>query len=207
MPRSRLPKARFRQPDTCLSRGLRCRTPKSWCSISQWEVRDPSPDTATVILRTSASEHRRSFLIPASAPCGRTWPSTRSQFQLRRRTLSCGTCSTGSSSRISSSRHRNTSFLCLRRISKSQIRSSKAPSDKLREKNPELQGSAEQDSQRRAAVELAKREKKPDFGVQYMWQHTADNFRDYYMGTFSIKLPNRSRVRAAEGESQAKLAQ
>ena len=40
-----------------------------------------------------------------------------------------------------------------------------------------------------------------------MWQHTADNFRDYYMGTFSIKLPNRSRVRAAEAESQAKLTQ
>src|SRR5439155_14853099 len=45
---------------------------------------------------------------------------------------------------------------------------------KLREKTPELQVSAEQVSQRRAAVELAKREKRPDFGVQYMWQHTAD---------------------------------
>jgi outer membrane protein TolC len=78
---------------------------------------------------------------------------------------------------------------------------------KLREHNPELQVSAEQISQQHAAVELAKREKKPDFGVQYMWQHTADNFRDYYMGTFSIKLPNRSRVRAAEGEAQAKVAQ
>ena len=78
---------------------------------------------------------------------------------------------------------------------------------KLREHNPELQVNAEQVSQQQAAVELAKREKKPDFGVQYMWQHTADNFRDYYMGTFSIKLPNRSRVRAAEGQSQAKLAQ
>src|SRR5262249_25964952 len=78
---------------------------------------------------------------------------------------------------------------------------------KLRQSNPELQVSAEKVSQGHAAVELAKREKKPDFGVQYMWQHTADNFRDYYMGTFSIKLPNRSRVRAAEGESQAKLAQ
>lgn len=77
----------------------------------------------------------------------------------------------------------------------------------LRENNPELQVSAEQVSQGRVAVELAKREKKPDFGVQYMWQHTASNFRDYYMGTFSIRLPNRSRVRAAEGESQAKLAQ
>jgi outer membrane protein TolC len=78
---------------------------------------------------------------------------------------------------------------------------------KLREKNPELQVNAERVSQGRAALELAKREKKPDFGVQYMWQHTADNFRDYYMATFTIKLPNRSRVRAAEGESQARLAQ
>ena len=78
---------------------------------------------------------------------------------------------------------------------------------KLREKNPEVQVSAEQVSQQQAAVELAKREKKPDFGVQYMWQHTADTFRDYYMGTLAIKLPNRSRMRAAEGESQAKLAQ
>jgi len=78
---------------------------------------------------------------------------------------------------------------------------------KLRQSNPELQVSAELVSQGHASVDLAKREKKPDFGVQYMWQHTASNFRDYYMGTFSIRLPNRSRVRAAEGESQAKLAQ
>jgi outer membrane protein, heavy metal efflux system len=78
---------------------------------------------------------------------------------------------------------------------------------KLRQNNPELQVNAEKTSQAQSALELAKREKKPDFGVQYMWQHTADNFRDYYMGTFSIKLPNRSRVSAAEAESQAKLAQ
>ncbi|HZP17007.1 MAG TPA: TolC family protein [Terriglobales bacterium] len=78
---------------------------------------------------------------------------------------------------------------------------------KLRENNPELQINAHQIAQEQAAVELAKRERKPDFGVQYMWQHTADNFRDYYQGTFSIRLPNRSRVRAAEGEAQARLAQ
>ena len=77
----------------------------------------------------------------------------------------------------------------------------------LRQNNPELQISAEQVSQSQAAAALAKREQKPDFGVQYMWQHTADNSRDYYMGTFSIKLPNRSRVRAAEAQSRAKLAQ
>jgi outer membrane protein, heavy metal efflux system len=76
----------------------------------------------------------------------------------------------------------------------------------LREKNPDLRTSTGKIAQRHAALDLAKREKKPDFGVQYMWQHTASNFRDYYMGTFSIKLPNRSRVRAMEGEAEAKLA-
>jgi cobalt-zinc-cadmium efflux system outer membrane protein len=78
---------------------------------------------------------------------------------------------------------------------------------KLRQNNPELLVNAEKTAQAQTAVELAKREKKPDFGVQYMWQHTTDNFRDYYMGTFSIKLPNRSRVRAAEAEAQARFAQ
>jgi len=74
-------------------------------------------------------------------------------------------------------------------------------------KNPDLQVNSERISQGHAAVELAHREKKPDFAVQYMWQHTASEFRDYYMATFSIKLPNRSRVRAMEGEAQTKVAQ
>jgi outer membrane protein, heavy metal efflux system len=78
---------------------------------------------------------------------------------------------------------------------------------KLRQNNPELQVSAEQVSQSQVAAALAKREQKADFGVQYMWQHTADTFRDYYMGTFTIKLPNRSRVGAAEAESRAKVTQ
>lgn len=77
----------------------------------------------------------------------------------------------------------------------------------LREKNPDLQTRAERISQSQTAVELAKREKRPDFGVQYMWQHTASNYRDYYMATFSIRLPNRPRIRAMEGEAQARLAQ
>ena len=77
----------------------------------------------------------------------------------------------------------------------------------LAEKNPDLQVNDQRISQGNAAVELARSEKKPDFGVQYMWQRTASEFRDYYMATFSIKLPNRSRVRAMEGEAQAKLAQ
>lgn len=78
---------------------------------------------------------------------------------------------------------------------------------KLRQSNPQLQVSSEQVCQSQAATTLAKREQKPDFGVQYMWQHNASNFRDYYMGTFSVRLPNRSRVRSAEAESRARLTQ
>jgi outer membrane protein, heavy metal efflux system len=77
----------------------------------------------------------------------------------------------------------------------------------LHEKNPDLQTTTERISQSQTAIELARREKKPDFGVQYMWQHTASNYRDYYMATVSLKLPNRSRVRAMESEAAAKLAQ
>jgi outer membrane protein, heavy metal efflux system len=78
---------------------------------------------------------------------------------------------------------------------------------KLADKNPDLRVRAQQVAKGHAGVELAQRERKPDFGVQYMWQHTASEFRDYYMATLSIKLPNRSRVRAMEGEAQAKLLQ
>jgi len=77
----------------------------------------------------------------------------------------------------------------------------------LADKNPDLRVKSQRIAQDHAAVELAQRGRKPDFSVQYMWQHTASEFRDYYMATFSVKLPNRSRVRAMEGEAQAKLAQ
>jgi len=88
-----------------------------------------------------------------------------------------------------------------------QVLTSEALLQKLAEKNPELQLSDQRISQGHAAVELAQHESRPDFGVQYMWQHTASDFRDYYMATFSIRLPNRSRVRAMQGEAQAKVAQ
>jgi outer membrane protein, heavy metal efflux system len=38
-------------------------------------------------------------------------------------------------------------------------------------------------------VEAARKDRYPDFSLQYMWQHTAPQFRDYYMLTFSAKLP------------------
>jgi outer membrane protein TolC len=79
--------------------------------------------------------------------------------------------------------------------------------EKLPAGNPESRVSAERTFKSTAAVELAIREKKPDFGVQYMWQHTSDNFRDYYMATFTLRLPNRKRVMAAESEAIARRTQ
>jgi outer membrane protein TolC len=37
-----------------------------------------------------------------------------------------------------------------------------------------------------------------------MWQHTADQFRDYYMATFGVRLANRGRASAAIAEAAAK---
>jgi len=54
-----------------------------------------------------------------------------------------------------------------------------------------------------AGTNLAAKETKPDFTVQYMWQRTANNFRDYYMATFGIRLPNRGRTQAAIAEAMA----
>jgi outer membrane protein TolC len=75
------------------------------------------------------------------------------------------------------------------------------------EQNPELQIRHAEIAKASADVELANREKKPDFGVQYMWQHTSDNFRDYYMATFSLRLPNRGRANAALSQAEAKKQQ
>jgi outer membrane protein, heavy metal efflux system len=56
-------------------------------------------------------------------------------------------------------------------------------------------------------VDLAKREFRPDFNVQYMYQNTDHKFRDYYMATFGINLPNRSRRKAELAEAEARKMQ
>lgn len=73
--------------------------------------------------------------------------------------------------------------------------------------NPELRVRQAELDKSSSEVELANREKKPDFGVQYMWQHTGDQFRDYYMATFSVRLPNRGRVNAASAQAEARKQQ
>jgi outer membrane protein TolC len=49
--------------------------------------------------------------------------------------------------------------------------------------------------------ELARKEFRPDFGLEYMYQNTDRKFRDYYMLTFTVTLPNRGRRRAELAEA------
>jgi outer membrane protein, heavy metal efflux system len=73
--------------------------------------------------------------------------------------------------------------------------------------NAELQMRRAHIARAEAGASLAAKETKPDFTVQYMWQHTADDFRDYYMATLGFRLPNRGRATAAAAEAAAKRQQ
>ena len=73
---------------------------------------------------------------------------------------------------------------------------------KAREQNPDVRSKAASIRQQETQVELANKNFRPDFNVQYNYQHTASQFRDYYMATFGIRLPNRGRQRAELAEAQ-----
>lgn len=60
---------------------------------------------------------------------------------------------------------------------------------KIRSENPEVAGQQEMVKKQSLQVEIARKDRYPDFSVQYMWQHTADPFRDYYMLSFSARIP------------------
>ncbi|HET6936531.1 MAG TPA: TolC family protein [Candidatus Angelobacter sp.] len=78
-----------------------------------------------------------------------------------------------------------------------------APKELLRqagENNPEVVARKAMAGRADKLVELSRREFRPDFGVQYMYQNTDRRFRDYYMATLTVTLPNR-------GRRQAELAQ
>jgi outer membrane protein, heavy metal efflux system len=59
----------------------------------------------------------------------------------------------------------------------------------VRTQNPDVLSEQEMVRGQGLQVELARKDFYPDFNVQYMWQHTAAPFRDYYMVTFGVKLP------------------
>src|SRR5882724_6626082 len=70
------------------------------------------------------------------------------------------------------------------------------------EKNPDVRAKQASTRQQESQVELARKNFLPDFNVQYTYEHTASQFRDYYMATFGIRLPNRGRHKAELAEAQ-----
>ena len=60
---------------------------------------------------------------------------------------------------------------------------------KVRTENPEVAGQQEMVNRQSLQVEMARKDRYPDFSVQYMWQHTAEQFRDYYMVSVSARIP------------------
>src|SRR6185503_3463477 len=71
----------------------------------------------------------------------------------------------------------------------------------VRQNNPQTQKDAKEIEKQDAAVASAKREGKPDFEVGYMYQNTDRKYRDYYMFTFDVRFPRKSRVNAEIAEA------
>lgn len=72
-----------------------------------------------------------------------------------------------------------------------------------RQNNPEINARERLVKRADLQTELARKEFRPDFGLQYMYQNTDRKFRDYYMLTFTVTLPNRGRRRAELAEAAA----
>ncbi|HZD92826.1 MAG TPA: TolC family protein, partial [Candidatus Sulfotelmatobacter sp.] len=72
------------------------------------------------------------------------------------------------------------------------------------EQNPDIHSQQAMLRQAQSQVALAQKEFRPDFSVQYMYQNTDRKFRDYYMLTFAVNLPNRGRRRAELAEAREK---
>jgi cobalt-zinc-cadmium efflux system outer membrane protein len=61
--------------------------------------------------------------------------------------------------------------------------------EKVRSENPEVNSQQEMVKKQSLQIEIARKDRYPDFSVQYMWQHTGEQSRDYYMLSFSARIP------------------
>jgi outer membrane protein, heavy metal efflux system len=73
--------------------------------------------------------------------------------------------------------------------------------ERVPDQNPDVRSRSEMVHRQESQVELSHKEFRPDFNVSYTYEHTADKFRDYYMASFGIRLPNRGRQSAALAEA------
>jgi outer membrane protein, heavy metal efflux system len=77
----------------------------------------------------------------------------------------------------------------------------------VRQNNPQIQVDASFIRKQDAQVASAKLEGKSDFEVGYMYQNTDRKYRDYYMFTFDVRFPRRTRVNAGIAEATEKRAE
>jgi cobalt-zinc-cadmium efflux system outer membrane protein len=77
----------------------------------------------------------------------------------------------------------------------------------VHDQNPAVQTRRAMLTKNQADVESAKKEFRPDFNLQYTYENTDRKFRDYYVLTFGINLPNRSRRKAELAEAEANREQ
>jgi outer membrane protein, heavy metal efflux system len=77
----------------------------------------------------------------------------------------------------------------------------------VRQNNPKIQVDGSSIRKQDAQVASAKREGKPDFEVGYLYQNTDRKYRDYYMFTFDVRFPRKTRVNAAIAEATEKRSE
>jgi outer membrane protein, heavy metal efflux system len=78
---------------------------------------------------------------------------------------------------------------------------------KVRGNNPQVQVDANAIRKQDAQLASAKREGKPDFALGYMYQNTDRKYRDYYIFTFDVTFPRKTRVNAEIAQAQEQLMQ
>jgi outer membrane protein, heavy metal efflux system len=78
--------------------------------------------------------------------------------------------------------------------------------DLVRKQNPDIRMEGSSVTKQAAELRSAERQGKPDFSIGYMYERTGTDFPAYYMLTFGMVLPRRSRVRAEVAEAAESLA-
>lgn len=74
--------------------------------------------------------------------------------------------------------------------------------------NPEIAGAQKIVERQKLQVDLAHKDFRPDFNLQYMWERTdPEQYRAYYMLTFGVSLPiHRAKLRAELAQAEADLS-
>jgi outer membrane protein, heavy metal efflux system len=76
---------------------------------------------------------------------------------------------------------------------------------RVREHNPTIHENSAMVQRNQTAVELARKEFRPDFEVSYMYENTDPKFRDYYEFSLSVNLPRRKPRQAALAQAQVNV--